>query len=765
MSYKWLLLLPIAIASLLHAADTSEDTLRRRPQKGSASFDSAQDARGERSSNLVRGERSRIHRPQSKTTPITEKSKGGDGVSFLQLTRNDINMNLSGGLKDDFFFYNNVRTLRNDYSDQNNFVRHKMFLDFKAEQGVKRFGKPASEAEVKLTNYIYWQQYGHYMPFSRDDIRSTDLDSVIVARDVTVKTLMPLIFAEEAWFKLNLDTFWSAFKNHPAFLQVGFFKYTVGRGIALGYHDDLAVDYLGWPGEGHYTRYPHMPPGVLFRVDLGKNWSADLYWMKWTSVSTDLEDTLAPTRAQRLDAGPGRGTNKDRSNLVLKFDYTRQDHPLGDVHLQPYFVYTNAPEQSIEFEADASSRLTTLGAMVGCKRGNFDVNVEVAGQFGHQKVHAIDRNTKVLQNSGGSVKEVYSHLVMQAGNPAQLSPGETAVTRIPIDAQTNIVPAGQFTPSSYIGYAANQPWNRDLLRNAQLLLVGQGGAALQTTAAAGLANGQKVYNANTFGNARFRPSYRLNYQGFMALADVGYKFEEWPYKLTGAAGYISGDNYPYNDENNHTYYGFVPMRSRYTGYGDMENFLIFDRLVIPRPLNISNRTLWAYNNLKDLSNLQFLGVGLTWYPFHERSKGFCSANIWGLWEVAHLKAWDKYGHYPDATIDNQIALERARLGFPGVPRTKDNATTVPPGNTGWLSSRDASRMLGIEIDIRATYNFLDHANAYALLCLFMPGKLYRDVEGQPNFTTRRVDTQGLSHYDSLGSEPAFAAVVGFRYKF
>jgi hypothetical protein len=511
----------------------------------------------------------------------------------------------------------------------------------------------------------------------------------------------------------------------------------------------MAVDYLGWPGEGRYTRYPHMPPGVLFRIAFAKDWIADLYWMKWTSVSGDLEDTLAPTRAQRLDVGPERGVNKDRSNYVLKFDYLpEQETPLGKLHLQPYLVYTRAPEQSIELEADASAYLTTVGAMVDCTRGNWNVNVEVAGQLGHQNVYPLDRNVKVLQNGSA----VFSHVFLDG----PLSNRRASVGKTHAAAS---VATGIFKQTDELEYWINATKNRALSQQGQKI-TDNGGGNVQ----APVGGGTNIYNANTFGNARFRPGYRLDYQGFMAFADVSYTFDQWPYKLTTAAGYISGDNYPYNDENNHTYHGFVPMRSRYTGYS-MDNFLIFDRLVIPRPLNIANRTMYAYNNLKNLSNLQFLGIGLTWYPYHDRTKGYCTANLWGLWEVAHLKAWDRYGHHPDLNIDNQIALERARLGFPGVPREKSTPTAVPTGNTGWLSGKDASRMLGVEIDVRATYNFLDNASGYALLCLFMPGQLYRDLEGQPNVTTRRVDAQGLSHYDSLGSEPAFAAVVGFNCKF
>jgi hypothetical protein len=677
---------------------------------------------------------------------VDSKPKNKDSSQLLRLTKNDMTMFLNGRLKDDFFFYNNVRTFRNDYGDQNNFVRHRLDLNLHIEQGTKRYGKPASEAGVRLTNYIYWQQYGHYLPFSKEDIRSTDLDSTIVARDVTVKTLMPLIFVEQAWFKLNFDTFNRSFENHPSFLQVGFFKYFVGRGISLGYHDDLAVDYLGWPGEGHYTRYSQMPPGILFRTTLNKNWSADLYWMKWTSVSSDLEDTLAPTRAQRLDVGPERGVNKDRSNYVLKFDYQpKEDTAIGKLHLQSYLVHTRAPEQSIEFEADASAYLTTLGTMVDCTHGNCNVNVEVAGQFGHQDVYAIDRNTKVLGANGA----VFSHIFMDENLSNQR-------TSVGASGTTKVIEREKFIPKNNLEYLINLPQTRTF---------SQQGQQIDKAKAPGVPGVKDIFNANTFGNPRFRPGYRLNYQSFMALADVSYTLDEWPYKITTAAGYIGGDTYPYNEETSRTFRGFIPMRSRYTGYS-MENFLVFNRLVINRPLNISNRTMWAYNNLKDLSNLQFLGVGLIWYPCDDRKKCSCTTNIWGLWEVAHLKKWDRYGHHPDSKVETQIALERARLGFPGVPRTYEEARQETKiGNSGWISDKDASRMLGVEIDMRADYVFLDHAKGFALLSLFMPGALYKDLEGQPNFCTRRVDNQGFSHYDSLGSEPAFAIVIGLNYKF
>ncbi|KKQ48482.1 MAG: hypothetical protein US69_C0021G0008 [candidate division TM6 bacterium GW2011_GWF2_38_10] len=681
----------------------------------------------------------------------TPKQPPAKYTSFFSLAGNDAHLKLNGRLKDDFMFFNNAQTLRNDYSDQRNLVRHRLDINAELEQGRKKYGSPATEAQFKLTNYVYWQKHNNYTPFMRQNLRTSDFDQTIVAENVTAKTLMPLIFVEQAWFKLHLDKCINSLKKYPTFLQVGYFKYMVGRGVSLGYHDDLAVDYLGWPGEDRHTRYPHMPPGVLLRMELAKNLSVDAYWMKWTSVGTDLEDTLAPARAQFLNTGPARGVNKDRSNYVLKLDYTPEYNDFGKLHLQPYVVHTRAPEQSIEFEADASAHLTTLGAMIDCKRGNFHVNVELAGQFGHQTLHPIDRNIKELKNGSAT----FSHIVYEASN---------GTVHVPVR-DLNISKNAIFNPGDDdLSYLVNMPHNRTLSMQGQAIKIANGTALLKILPNSGTSSGgtHYIYNANSFGNARFRPGYRLNYQGFMALADISYTPQTIPYKFTGAAGYISGDNYPYNEESSRTYYGFVPMRSRYTGFS-MDNYMIFDRLVIPRPLNISHRTLFAFNNTKDLSNLQFLGVGATWYPLANKQKCQCTTNVWALWEVAQLQQWDSYGKHPDAAIEKEIAYERARLGFPGVNPKYDGNSTVD--NKGWLSSKKASRMLGLEVDMRATYSFFENAHGYALLCLFLPRQLYKDLEGQPNIRTRRLDEKGLTHYDSLGSEPAFAASLGLNYKF
>lgn len=696
---------------------------------------------------------------KKKVTVQPQPSKP-DTPSFLTLNSNDVMMKLGGGIKEDYFLYKNVRTLRNNLGGNNTFFRHKFNLDWSLEQGRKHYGAPASEAAVRLTNYVYWQQYGAYTPLMVGDLRAQDMDNVIIAHDVKVQPLVPLIFAEEAWFKLNFETFAKVLQDRPTFLKVGFFKYEVGRGLAMGYHNDLAVDHLGWPGKGNYSRYYNMPPGILFRMHLAKNWTGDLYFMKWHELGATLADTNSPTRAQRLDGyRPDRGCNKDRENYVLKFDYTPKDTAFGDVHLEPYLVYTQAPEQTIEFEADASSYLATVGTMVNFAINNFEVNVELAGQFGYQDVHAIDRNTKILGKNGSVT---YSHIVYEDGGHA----GQTRVQvrrldNAPDAADNTYNPATQLL-DSFINNETNKNLSRQGQRIQGITIDPRSGFSL----AAGGAAPVPIYNATFFGNNRFRPAYRLSHQGVMALADVSYTFKELPYKLAVAAGYISGGEYPYNEETDKTYRGFVPMRSLYEGLF-VKNILIFDRLDLPRPLDLSHRTLYAQNNLLDLSNLQFLGFGFTWYPFQEKKKLSITTDVLWLWEVAQLKKWSRYATHPDTTIENQLKLDRAKLGFPGVARRYDPVHNPADnvGNSGWFTDEDASRSLGAEIDIKAFYQIIDHCDAFAKLAIFIPGGLYHDLEGQPNILTRHTNELGQSVYDSLGTQIAVGFILGLNYKF
>lgn len=647
------------------------------------------------------------HARQEKVTPAPKKS-------FLTLNSNDIKMTFGGELREQFFFYNHGRTLRSDYFDQNEFIRHKLMLDFQGSQGEKKFGKPGVQVGVKITNYMYWQQHGYYTPFYADPIKSTELESVTIARDLPVKSLVPLIYAEEAWVQVHFDAFTRGLRDHPLSFKIGQFPYIAGRGISLGYFNDLGVDYLGWVSEGTFPNYRYRAPGAVLKGQIIKDLTAEFYASKWRELNATMNDDRVADHAQWLTQGRmERGHNKDHNVLVTKLNYTAPLPAFSKSLIEPYWLYMHAPQQNIEVEGDASSYLHTLGLMFDGTINDFTINVEFAGQFGRQNIHALDRNVvQLYKDDNGFVKEVYSHI-----NSSANGSGSKAFVTKELKALVNL------------------PANRDNSNNGSAILKTDGTALVDT------------YNSGMFGNGRFRKEYHLDYQGFMALADVIYKFKNLPFKTALASGYISGDAYPYNEEKNQTFHGFVPLRTHYKGYST-ENLLMFDEWIIPRPQTLSYRTRYAFNDTYSLSNLQFLGLGLTWYPLAKREKMSVVSDVMLLWESASIKKWDDNGTSSDATIETQLGKDRTSLGF-----------------KGWLSNKKASSFLGTELELKSFYAFMKDLTCFAKFCFFFPGQLYKDLAGQPNKVTLRKDRDGTSHYDGLGRSTVFGFVVELDYKF
>ncbi|MFH1831319.1 MAG: hypothetical protein ABH827_00810 [bacterium] len=662
----------------------------------------------------------------------------------------DATMCLGGKFREDLFYYDRVHTLRDDFYDQVEYFRHRLDINLGIEQGTKKYGKPAMEGFVQLTNYVYWQNNGVYAPFSVSAINSPELDTII-AKDVKVKPLIPLLYASQAWFKINIDTLTKKFlTGGPTFVQLGFFKYIAGRGISMGYHDDLAVEYLGWEGDAGFQRFRFAPPGILFSTQLYKDLTFDLYYMKWHELNASIIDTAAPVYRHLLDNGtrPQRGRNKDSDSFAVKLKYT----PKESVYCEPYYIYTRMPEQTIEMTGDASSYLNTLGCMVDYTYNNWNVNFEVAGQAGHQDVHAIDRNVKQLtRTQDGAVSEVFSHVVYQKNRMTVGSNTDAVPASIKNGASE---PVDKYDPTIYLDYIVNQDGDRSLDRQGKKIEGGQGSKG---------GNPETIYNADYFGNQRFRSGYKLEYKGFMAVADVSYQFTKYPFKVAGALGHISGDNYPYNEETSRDYKGFIPMRSRYKGHA-VQSILFFDRQVVPRPVNICNRTLYAFNNLKDLSNLEFIGFAGTWFPLKDHDKMSLTTDLMFFWEDAQLKKWDKNLRLDDKS-EEYLSVQRAKLGFPGVPRTYTGTDADKLLNKGWVGSQDASHMLGTEIDVRMHYRIINECDFYTKAAVFIPGQLYKDLDGQPNELTRRLDDMNLSKYESLGSEVAYGFIVGLNCKF
>ena len=302
----------------------------------------------------------------------------------------------------------------------------------------------------------------------------------------------------------------------------------------------------------------------------------------------------------------------------------------------------------------------------------WSVNAEVAGQFGHQQVYAIDRNEIIVYNDAGTLKQVYSKVLLDAA----YAPVASAAVVFASDCD-------------YKGVAQN-------------------GAS-----------------DNTYTNAtdRFRDEYRIDYRGYMALMDVAYMFEKHPLKVAGAAGYISGDHYPYNTEKSKRYRGFIPYGDHdYIGK-DVQSWIMLYLRYVPRPTDYSTRLGYAQNNVDDTSNLQHLGASAMYQPFNN-DRMIVGSNVLWFWESQAPKRY----------------------------------------YSGAFSTQNVSKFLGTEVNFYGVYKPIDALVLRGVAGIFFPGDLYKDLEGVANENTIHYETTGFVNH-GLGHAPVMIFGLSAEYKF
>ena len=647
----------------------------------------------------------------------------------------DFEIKPKGRIRQDAFYYNKPTLFGTDPEDENWYMRSRIDCGLEANHGKKTFGDAATEMAINFRAYNFWQSNNAYDRFEPVTVRSAALDNAVTGDSHSHTLLFPRVFLEQGWVKFNFGVLVDRLEDHPISVTVGYFPYEIGRGVALGLHEDLANTTIGWGGEFGATRFPMMPPGVLIRGAVSKNFTWDIYYNKWRATNGISASVAAPVYQNRLHWPTNlRGKDKDRATFAVRADLKTKAQG-GDLAFQPYAMYTDAPELPIEFEADSKAWLGTVGMMTDWQHPRVNFNVEMAGQFGKHEIFSFDRNqVSLARDINGAVKEEYTHI--------RLTNGETGIPAPVTDA---------------VRAAANLPVNRTADRNGQPLLVAPGGRAVQAPNRNGVMF--DVFNSSLWGQPRIREAFKVNYGGLMGLVDAAYKFEDAPLKAAVAAGYIGGDAYPFNTENgegvnalqpnqgkNKTYKGFIAQRAAYVGK-EIHSFYVFDRQVLQRPTSFINQLMFADNNFRDYSNLMFVGSNVVWYPLQDKKKLTVEPNVISFWEASAPYKWDKNGRHPN---DRYRALLTANNG--GV-------------SPGWLSDKKASAHLGVELNVVMNYEIVKGCTLYFKGWIFKPGQLYRDIEGQPNRVGRRRSREGVTSFYQFGADSTVGFYTGFDYKF
>jgi len=706
-------------------------------------------------------------------------AKGPEGrklaIGKFSLTTPDINVFMKGRIREEYFNLNKFTTLRDDYFDDLDMCRHKFSFYFYAIQGLQRYGKASSEAYMKLTNYSFWQKDGYYVHLTEEDIKISpdEPDKEVRLMDDHTHTLMvPVVFMEDVWFKVNFGTFNTALKDNPIDLKVGYFEYQLGRGLTLGTYYDVGVRHLGWTGPGGATHFPHSPPGILLRSKICSKLHLDLYYTLWTETNCHPKDPRKMTHTPLLkDTRTERGVTNDQQSWTVKFDFDHDDKRWGNFHVEPYFMWTRAPEQGIEFKADASSRLGTVGAMAEYKHKGWTFNVEGALQFGHQDVYAIDRNVIELERDRftGKTQEVYSHVYYNLVTGVSDKWGPYYVD-------------GKAPVTKNLAKVVYSETNRKVEQNGKQIAGVKVPVPDKIETAVEKYKEYDVYNSNLLGFERFRKAFKIDYEGFMALVDLSYESEKWHLKPAVMAAYISGDDYPYNyPYQNRNYKGFVTLRDQNYFGREVESYAILEGRILPRPLNVAYFKAYAYNHDADASNLQMFGGGLTWWPFKRKEKLFFNFNVIGFWNTKSVYKWDKNGE--PSLEDGFLVGDNTTRNVPNPTAPTDMSKLMTEREfhqlivkaalgklniEGWQATHKASSHIGTEFNAKVQMHFLGSFEWRLRGLIFIPGSLYKDLKGQPNRNTRHVkikDGEYKKFYQGLGDSTVWGIHTSLTYRF
>jgi hypothetical protein len=633
-----------------------------------------------------------------------EAKKAKPGI--IAVTKGDIDLYIGGKAELSWEFFDKMTTLHRCDDDQYTSWKQVSALDVFSQYGRQKYNKSAIDSFLRIKSKWLWGRVGHYTP-----LNDSTKDSEVI-----------MSYINQAWMNVHLGTFVSWLKNHPVSIKAGYFPYALGRGVSMG-GTPMHIPFLGWDsGEGWWTDYYY--PGLLVRGHIADNITYDLYYSQQSELSSYYDQSRAVVWANRTDGrSTHRGIRKDRDLFTARMDLSHNSKEWGMFKFQPYAMYLDSPENLVEYDrthmtADSSVRLGTVGLMFDYKYKGLKINVEAAGQFGHQQMYPIDRDTTEDAYDTAAYPGGYTGLGYQ--KHTHILGGSTTA------ASQKAPHSGTFIP--YISSSEGTAYNGQAIGSS---------VYCYTNDADGTKNNVVAYNSNYPHDKRFRDGYRIDYRGFMVLGDVSYELEEYPVKVAAAAGYISGDHLPYNTEVDKRYRGFIPYGDANYYGNEVKSYVVLKNRFLSRPTDLSYRRQAAEVQWRDSMNLQLFGLSAEYKPFEDDTM-VLSSNLICFWAPCAPKKWDK-----DASALSDFYSYNDRLG--------------DTWDKGWESTHDASKYLGTEINFVAHYEPIDCLECKFSGGIFFPGGLYKDLEGMPTV----VD----NNYTGLGHDPVLSISFGVDYKF
>lgn len=517
----------------------------------------------------------------------------------------DFECTLYGLFKPEFFFGKNVSLLNNNNKGNSIlYARHTLDVNLDVAYGSETYNARVAEFLINIRNRGLWGNASAIAPTT--DAETKLIDSV--ARLHRHAIPRHIFWIRESWLACDVAEFLGISLDHVHSFKLGLFPFQLGRGIALGDAYAVGPEILGFYSDSVVDQFA--PGGLLHGELISKKLYYDLYVALLQNKSSSLSDTGAAIVGQEF----GRRKTPQRGSGIINFVVATRlacdmfhNEKLGLLHVEPYILYNHDPEQKVEFFADASNRLATLGFALEYSHEKFDFGFDYALNMGQQRVKGWDRNQVEEKNRDGTVVLVNNHVVDQNGNNIPFIAGGQAQTLIDTSFQ-NESQNGKIigTVDANVGY---------------------------------LTGPITVQNSNT----RFRNPFINKYEGWMFVADGGIWAHGKDLRLTAMAGIATGDENPNNETKDGVYSGFIGLQEVYSGDRVKSAFLLGGSGRLKRPLSdpISEQAPSKFAQAVDgFTNLVFAGLGFYWEPVDRERPFRINPNVITYWQESPTKKFD-----------------------------------------------------------------------------------------------------------------------------
>jgi hypothetical protein len=517
----------------------------------------------------------------------------------------DIQLNWGFKFKPEFFYGKNIYLLNNNVpEDRVAYVRQICDLDFGSLYGVKTYGFNVIEFKSQLRNKVFWGN-----PTVAKTTESTAKIFGVVTGNHKHDIVRLFPWFRELWMRIDVGTMFGLSFNNGHELTIGAFPFQLGRGIALGDAYAVGPEELGFYTDDAIDNYAY---GVRMAGDFTRSVTYEVYSAMLRNKSTNLGETAADIYSQEYGRRltPERGFGKITWIIAGHTFWTPFDRPSGKLTIEPYILFTQDPEQKVEFQGDASTLLSTIGIAGEYSHNRFEFGFDTAFNLGNQSVKGWDRNQVVSKDANTFLQPVNSHVRIGSATGAQVGFVQDS------DAQNLIESSLQ--DAIYNGKKIGTVPNPD-----------------------GTPGNIDLYNAIN----RFRNPYINRLNGSMFVFDMGY----WLYKKDLVAamtyGFASGDDNPNFEVIDGDYQGFIPLQEVYSGQRVKSAFLMRGAGRVPRPTSAPIDPIYAPTKfstaVSGFSNLVFTGFGFTYKPQEEKHRQYSvNPNVLFYWEEHPSKKFD-----------------------------------------------------------------------------------------------------------------------------